>query len=41
MDAPVAYGSSRARGQITAAAEGYTTAMATLDLSCICHLTLS
>ena len=28
---PMAYGSSRARGQIRAAAEAYTTAMATTD----------
>jgi len=31
MAAPVAYGSSQARGQIRAAAEAYTTATVTLD----------
>ena len=36
--APVAYGSSWARGPIGAAAEAYSKAMATLDLSCICDL---
>ena len=35
---PVTYGSSRARGRIRAAAEGCTTAMATLELSHICDL---
>ena len=35
---PTAYGSSQARGRIRAAAESYTTAMATLDLSHICNL---
>ena len=33
MVIPVAYGSSQARGQIRAAAEAYTTATATPDLS--------
>ena len=36
--APAAYESSWARGWISAAAEGYTTAMATQDPSCICDL---
>ena len=35
---PMAYGSSQARGQITAAAVAYAIVMATLDLSCICSL---
>ena len=38
MAVPVAYGSSRGRGWIGAAAEVFATAMATLDLSCICYL---
>ena len=38
MATPVAYRSSQARGQIEAAAEGYTTATATLDPSHICNL---
>ena len=38
MAAPVAYGSSRARVRIGAAAEDYATAMATPYLSCICDL---
>ena len=37
---PVAYGSSRARGQIRAAAAGYTTATAMPDLSRICDSSL-
>ena len=36
MATPVAYGRSQARGQIRAAAEAYTTAMAPLDPSHIC-----
>ena len=39
--APVAYGSSQARGQIRAVAAGYTTATAMPDLSCICDLCCS
>ena len=39
--APEACGSSQARGQIEAAAEAYTTATATPDLSCICNLCCS
>ena len=38
MAVPMAYGSSQAGGQIGAVAEGYTTATATLDRSCICNL---
>ena len=38
MSAPVAHGSSQARGQIRAVPEAYTTAMATSDPSHICNL---
>ena len=38
MDASAAFGSSQARGGIRASAEAYTTAIATLDPSCICDL---
>ena len=38
MAAPVAYGSSWARGRIGAAPAAYAAAMATLDPSCICGL---
>ena len=39
--APEAFGNYQARGQIGAAAEAYTKATATLDLSCICDLQCS
>ena len=38
MVAPVAYGSSWARGQIRVAAVAFAIATAALDLSCICDL---
>jgi len=38
MATPAAYGISLAKGWTGAAAEPYTTAMATLDLICICDL---
>ena len=41
MAASVSYGSPQARGRIRAAAETYTTATATPDLSCICDLCFS
>ena len=37
MAAPVANGSFWARGQVRAAAKAYTTATATLDVSCLFH----
>ena len=36
--APVAYGSSQARGRIGAQLPAYTTATATQDVSCVCDL---
>jgi len=38
MAAPVAYGCFWARGQTGSAAAAYATALATLDLSCLCDL---
>ena len=38
MVIPVAYGSSQAECRIGSVALGYTIAMATLDLGCICYL---
>ena len=41
MATPVAYESSQVRGRMGAAAEADATAMATLDLCCICDLCCS